>query len=168
MGVSLGGSYGQTSSSATSTGQQNQQKTFSPGQSSLQDQLGTSLASSLAASTSGGLSPGVQAQQTQAADAINTTSSGLTDRVTKFLAQRGFGKSGKTGQATLQGELGRQGALAGNAANFAGVQQNANSGNLLAALNYALTNLGMSTTASGSSTGNTSGWGIAGGAGFGK
>jgi hypothetical protein len=99
--------------------------------------------------------------ETQAADQINKQSSGLTDRVNQFLAQRGFGKSGATGKATLQGELGRQAALGANTASFAGMQQNLNSQNLLAALNYAFTSLG--TNAFGKSTGESSGWDISGG-----
>jgi len=60
--------------------------------------------------------------------------------------------------------LGRQSALAGNEANFASIQQGVNSQNLLAALNYAFTSLGA--TASGKSTGSTSGFGISGGLGI--
>jgi len=163
MGLTLGGSSGGTTSS--STGNSTTNKTFSPGQSSLQDQLGSSLATNLKASDSGTMSPGVTAQKTQAADTINKTSSGLTDRVNQFLAARGFGKSGATGQATLQGELGRESQLAGNEANFAQVQQGVNSQNLLAALNYAFTQLGQ--TASGASTGDSSSWGVNAGVGLG-
>ena len=109
--------------------------------------------------------PGTVAQETQADDQINKTSSGLTDRVNAFLAQRGFGKSGATGTATLQGELGREGAI-GNEAATADAQQNTlNSTNLLAALNYAFTSLGSSS--SGASSGNSSGWGFGGGASIG-
>jgi hypothetical protein len=117
--------------------------------------LASLLQGDTSAAATGTLSPGVQAGETAAANQINTTSSGLTSRVNQFLAARGFGKSGQTGQATLQGELGRESQLGSNAANFAQVQQQANSGNLLASLNYALTNLGGTT--SGTSSGTSSG-----------
>jgi hypothetical protein len=117
----------------------------------------------LTAKDTGTLTPGTTAMETQAADQINKTSGGLTDRVNKFLAQRGFGKSGQTGKATLQGELGREAALGSNAATFAGQQQALNSQSLLAALNYAFTSLGQ--TAFGKSTGSSSQWGVSGGAG---
>jgi hypothetical protein len=159
MGLSMGGSTGGTSSSAT--GSSTTSNTYSPGQSSLQSQLGTSLSSDLTAKDTGTLTPGTTAMETQAADQINKTSSGLTDRVNQFLAQRGFGKSGQTGKATLQGELGREAALGSNAATFAGQQQALNSQSLLAALNYAFTSLGQ--TAFGTSTGNSSQWGVSGG-----
>lgn len=155
MGLSMGESSGGTTSSATGSSTQN--KTFSPGQTSLQKQIGTNLSSDLTAADAGTLTPGTTAMETQAADQINKTSSGLTDRVNQFLAQRGFGKSGQTGKATLQGELGREAALGSNAATFAGQQQALNSNNLLAALNYAFTTLGQ--TATGTSTGQSSGWG---------
>jgi hypothetical protein len=162
MGASFGGqsSQEQATTSGTSTG--TAAKTFSPGQSSLQTQLGTSLSRNLTAADAGTLTPGTTAMETQAADQINKTSSGLTDRVNQFLAQRGFGKSGQTGKATLEGELGREAQLGTNAANFAGMQQGLNSQNLLAALNYAFTSLGQTTagTTSGtySGTGSQFGW----------
>lgn len=110
------------------------------------------------------MAPGVVAQKTAAADTINKTSSGLMDRVNSFLAARGFGKSGATGSANLQGELGRESDLAGNEANFANVQQNVNGQNLLASLNYALTSLGSSggTSSSGSSSGSNFGASVSG------
>lgn len=164
MGASLGGSYGSTSSQATSSSNLN--KTFSAPQTLVQNQLGGNLSNDLAAANQGTLSPGVTAQKTQAADSINTEAGGLQDRVTKFLAARGFGKSGETGKATLQGELGRQAALGNNEANFAGQQNTLNQANLLAALNYAFNSLGQSAT--GSTSGDSSGWGISAGVGVGK
>jgi hypothetical protein len=156
MGMSLGGAYGQTNQSAT--GSSNQSNTYAQPQTSLQTQLGTSLSKNLASADAGTLSPGTAAMKTSAADQINKTSSGLTDRVNSFLAQRGFGSSGMTGKTTLEGELGRESALGQNEANFAGMQQGLNAQNLLAALNYAFTSLGSS--AFGQSTGNTSQWGV--------
>ena len=155
MGLSFGGGSSQSATNQTAT----QNKTFSPGQTSLQDQLGKSLSSVLTASDTGTLSPGVTAQKTQAADNINKTAGGLTDRVNSFLAARGFGKSGATGKATLQGELGRESQLAGNEANFAQVQQNVNGQNLLASLNYALTSLGQTGTQAGTASGSGFNWG---------
>jgi hypothetical protein len=159
MGLSLGGSYGSSNQSAT--GSSTQANTYSPGQTTLQSQLGSNLSTSLSDANAGVMTPGVTAMKTAAADTINKTSGGLMDRVNSFLAARGFGKSGQTGQAALQGELGRESQLAGNEANFAQVQQGVNSQNLLASLNYALTSMGL--TASGASTGSSSGWGVAGG-----
>lgn len=156
MGLSLGGAYGATTSQ--STGQSTTANSYAPGQTGLQGDLGKSLSTDLAAKDAGTLSPGTTALKTQAADSINKTSGGLTDRVTQFLAQRGFGKSGATGQASLQGELGRESALGNNEATFAGQQQNLNSQNLLAALNYAFTSLGSS--AQGASTGSGTSWGV--------
>jgi hypothetical protein len=164
MGLSLGGSYGSTNQSATSSS--NLSNKYGAGQTQVQDQLGTNLSSDLAASASGAETPGVVAQKTAAADTINKTSGGTLDRISAALAARGFGKSGTTGKATLQTELGRQANLAGNEANFAQVQQGVNAQNLMAALNYAFQSMGQ--TASGTSTGSTSGFSVGGGAGFGS
>lgn len=59
-------------------------------------------------------------------------------------------------------ELGRQADLANNNANFAKVQQDSNSTNLLAALNYALTGLGTTGASTSNGTGSGSGfnWGV--------
>jgi hypothetical protein len=103
----------------------------------------------------------VAAEKEASAGAINTTSAGTLDRTNAFLASRGFGKSGATGKAALSTELGRQSSLAGNEANYAQVQQNLNSTNLMAALNYAFTALGQ--TSAGTSTGKSSQWGVGGG-----
>lgn len=159
MGMSLGGSYGSSNQSATGTS--TTANTYAPGQQGVQTQLGQALGQNLVASQTGALSPGVQAQKTASAGAINKTAGGTLDRVNSFLAARGFGKSGDTGKAALQSELGRQSELAGNEANYAAVQQGLNSTNLMAALNYAFTALGQ--TAAGTSTGKSSGWGISGG-----
>ena len=156
MGLSLGGSVGGTSSS--STGSSNQSNTYSAPQTAVQNAAGSTLSSDLADASAGTLTPGTTAEETTAADQINQTSSGLTGRVNQFLAQRGFGASGQTGEATLQGELGRERNLGTNAANFAGQQNTMNNSNLLAALNYAFTSLGSS--ASGASSGSGSSWGL--------
>jgi hypothetical protein len=161
MGLDIGGSLGGTKSS--STGSSTESKTFDPTQQATQGVIGTTLQQDLAAGNTGSLSPGTQAMETTSADQINKTSKAGTDRVQQMLASRGLGQSGQSGQATLQGELARESALGTNTANYAGMQQQMNSQNLLAALNYAFTSLG--STASGQSTGQSSQWGISGGAG---
>jgi len=163
VGLSLGGSTSSGSSNATNS--TTQSNTYSPGQTSLQNQLGSSLSSGLTAATNGTMSPGVAAQETASADQINKTSAGTGSRISQFLAARGFGKSGATGSAGLQTELARQSSLAGNNANFAQVQQGVNSQNLLSSLNYALTSMGM--TGSGSASGSSSGTSFGAGATFG-
>jgi hypothetical protein len=159
MGLSLGGSMGGTSSS--STGSSTTNNTYSPDQAKLQSTTGSTLQNDLAAANGGVLSPGTQAMETQASDQINKTAKAGLDQTDQALAARGFGKSGQTGQATLQSELARESAQGNNAASFAGQQQQINSTNLLTALNYAFTSLGSS--ASGSSSGKGSSWGIGGG-----
>lgn len=151
----MGLSYGQTSGATTGATSSATSGTYSPTQTGVQNQTGNLLSQDLSASANGALSPGTVAQETSADDQINTTDAGLTGRVNQFLAQRGFGPSGQTGQATLQGELGREGAI-GNEAATADAQQNSmNSTNLLAALNYAFTSLGSSSA--GASSGTSSG-----------
>ena len=77
-------------------------------------------------------------------------------------AARGFGKSGQTGQAAVQGvELGRENQIGTNTADAYASQNNLNTSNLLAALNYAFTSLGSSAT--GTSSGSSSQWGVSGG-----
>jgi hypothetical protein len=156
MGLSLGGSMGGTTSS--STGSSTQAKTFDPTQDYTRGVIGTTLQNNLAAANAGTLTPGTQAMQTSSANQINQTAKAGTDRVQQMLASRGLGQSGQTGQATLQGELARESTLGANTANYAGMQQQMNSQNLLAALNYAFTSLG--STASGASTGQSSQWGL--------
>jgi hypothetical protein len=163
MGLSYGQSSGQTSSSGTTASTGSQQNVYAPGQTALRGQVGGTLSQDLTAANAGTLSPGVTAMETNAADQINKTSSGLTDRVNQFLAQRGLGKSGQTGKATLEGELGRESQLGTNAATFAGQQTNLNQQNLLAALNYAFSSLGSNVN----QTGTTSGTGTSKGTSFG-
>jgi hypothetical protein len=161
MGLSLGGSAGGTTSS--STGSSQQANVYNPTQQTTQGMAATQLQNALSAQGAGTLTPGVQAMETTSADQINKTAAGTTSRVNQMLAARGLGQSGQTGQATLQGELARESALGSNTAQYAGMQSQMNSQNLLAALNYAFTSLG--STASGTSTGKSSGWGVGGGVG---
>jgi hypothetical protein len=122
------------------------------------------LSQDLAAASGGVLTPGNTASLTAADDATNKTDTGLTSRVNQFLAQRGFGQSGQTGQTTLQGELGRESQIGTNQAGALVNQGNQNSNNLLAALNYAFTSLGSS--AAGNTSGYGSSYGVGAGAGF--
>src|ERR1039458_5307095 len=110
VGVSGGAATGGTSS--TTSGTNTEQNTYSAGQTSLQDMLSKMFAQFfLPGLTSGAISPNVQAMQTAGADQINKTSAGLGDRMQKFVAQRGFGKSGTSGKVALSGELSRESAL---------------------------------------------------------
>ena len=156
MGLSLGGASSNTNSSSTGTSA----NTYSPTQSGVQNQAGSNLMSDLTAAQSGTLTPGTQAEATSIADAINQTSAAGGSRIQQFLAGRGFGSSGQTGQADLQSELARESAQGANTANYAGQQNQMNSNNLLAALNYAFTSLGSSGASFGSSSGSAFGGGL--------
>jgi hypothetical protein len=156
MGLSLGGSMGGTSSSSTGSSATNNK--YSQDQLNLQSTTGSTLQNDLAAANGGVLSPGTLAMETQTSDQINKTAKAGSATVDQNLAAKGFGKSGQTGQADLQSELARESAQGNNAATFAGQQQQMNSQNLLAALNYAFTSLGSSS--SGSSSGTGSSWGV--------
>lgn len=162
MGFSLGGSYGSTSSNSQSN--QSQANTYSEGQKDLQDSLAKAFQSFLPGVTGGGTTPNVAAVQTQNADTINKSYGGLGDRMTRFLASRGFGSSGETGKVALQTELGRQGALAENNSAAAGLQLNQNSSWLQQALQFAFNQIGGSaaSTGSGSSSGFSLGAGVGG------
>jgi len=164
MGLSYGSQSGQTASNTS----QSTSGTYAPAQSAVQGQLGGTLSSDLSAASGGTLSPGVTAGETAADNEINQTSSGLTNRVTQMLAARGFGPSGTTGQATLQGELNRESQVGSEAGIAQGQQQSLNSNNLLAALNYAFTSLGSTGTGatSGTSSGSNFGAQVAGGISF--
>jgi len=106
--------------------------------------------------------------QTANANQINQNYSSMGDRMNKFLAARGFGKSGTTGKVQMQTELGRQGALATNASNAAGQQLQLDSGLLSDALAMAFANPGSTSTDTTRNIGATSGfgWGLGANAGF--
>lgn len=161
MGLSFGGSTGSTSSQSNSSGSQS--NLFSGLQTALQGQLGSTLSSDLSAAGTGQLSPGVTAGETAADDQINKTGSAALTRTQQMLAARGFGSSGTTGQATLQSGLNTAAGIGNEAGVAQGQQQNLNQANLLSALNYAFTSLGSSAT--GASTGSSSGSALALGAG---
>lgn len=159
MGFSLGGSYG--SSSSKSAGTSSTSNTYTPGQSALQDALMSAFSRLLPGVASGQIGPNVTAMQTQNADTINKSYSAMGDKMNRYLAARGFGQSGQVGKAALETELGRQGALAQNNSNAAGMQLNFDqallSDSLLAAFNK------VGDTSVGNSTGSSSGWGVGGG-----
>ena len=156
MGLSLGGSYGSSDSKSTGTSA----NTYTPGQSDLQTTLTKAISTMLPGVTSGGISPNVQAMQTQNANTINKTDTGLASRMQKFLSQRGFGQSGESGKVALQSELGRESDLAANNSGAAATQVSQNNGWLSTALNAAFNAIG----GSGSSTGSSSGFQVGGGA----
>ena len=160
MGFSMGGSSQKSQQQQTSSG--TTANTYSPDQTTLQTTLAGGLGNLLSGVFSGSTSPDVTAMKTASADTINKNYSSLGDRINRFLAARGFGKSGTAGQNALQTELSRQGDLATNESNFAGLQLQQNAQSLLAALNFALTPMGTSTNSSQFGSGSSSGsnWGF--------
>ena len=143
---------------SAATGSSTQSQTYDPTQKATQGAIGTTTQTNLARANAGTLTPGVQAQETSSANSINKMAAAGADKASQALAARGLGKSGMTGQSTLQNELAREAAQGANTASYAGMQDQMNSQNLLAALNYAFTSLGSS--ASGSSTGKSSQFGL--------
>ena len=159
MGLQLGGlglSGGATENSNSSTASKT--STYSGLQNSLQASLASVLEQLMPSVGSGTLSPNVQATETANANQINQNYSSLGDRMTKFLASRGFGKSGTTGKVAEQNELARQGALATNASNAAGTQLGLDQSYLSDALGFAFANPGYFST--GSSSGSSFGVGV--------
>jgi hypothetical protein len=130
----LGGSKSARTGTSSST------STSTPGYTPLQSTAQGSIWSTLSNLLGGSASPEITSMQTQAANQINQNYSGLGDRMNRFLAARGFGKSGKVGQLQEQNELSRQGALAGNASNFANTALNEQNTALSDALSFAFTN----------------------------
>jgi hypothetical protein len=162
--LSFGGTQQSSAAQSTSTGNAATTPTYNSFQTTLQSLLSNVMGTLLPSVASGGVSPNVQATETASADQINKSYSSLGDRMTKFLAARGFGQSGKSGQVQLQTELGRQGALAGNASAAAGQQLNLDTNYLSDALAFAFANPGSmatgTTTGSGTQSGSGSGWGF--------
>ena len=152
MGLNFGGTKQAANSNSS------QSNTYTEGQSSIQDMLAKAFSAMMPGVTGGGITPNVAAVQTAGADQINKTSAGLGDRMNRFLAARGFGQSGDSGKVALNTELGRESALGANASAASGLQLQQNNGWLSDALNFAFSKIGG--TASGSSTGNSSGWGV--------
>lgn len=167
MGLSFGGSTGGTSSSSSSNSSGTNQSIFSPGQSSLQSMLGQFFQSLIPSLSSGSPSTITQAATTQTADQINKNFAAEGNTLQQQLAARGFGPSGLSGQTTLQTELAREGAQAGNLEAGANSQIQQNQSSLLDALNYAFTSLGSTASAAGTTKGSSSGWGVGAGVGVG-
>lgn len=165
VGINASGGETAGSTTGTSTGSTADTKTptYTGDQSGLQALLSKVFSSLLPAAADGGISPNVQATETAANDQINKSSSTMGDRMNRFLAQRGFGKSGSTGKAALSTELGRESALGANASAAAGQQLQQNNTSLADALQFAFTNPGSQAT--GTSTGTTAG--TSSGSGFG-
>jgi hypothetical protein len=157
LGISGGSQSGNTSSNGTTS------TTYSPLQAGLQSLLGSAFSGLIPSLATGAPNPNVTAMQTQSADSINQTAGGLTDRMTRFLASRGFGQSGQTGKVALAGELGRESSLASNNSNFATTALNYGSNLLTQALGYAFNGMGQTQAQTGTSSG--SGWGVGGGLG---
>lgn len=105
---------------------------------------------------------------------VNQNYSGLADRVNQKFLTTGGGKSGKSGQAVLQGELGRAGDLSD--VDMQAQQQAATLPLTAAQLAEAFLGINMgsnttgsqtgTTTQSGTSSGEESGWGIGASAGW--
>src|SRR5262249_50878371 len=122
LGAALGaliGGFGNSQSARTSTSNSTSTSTSRPSYSVDQTAAQGTLWQRLQSLVQGSSSPDVRALQTQSADQINQGYVGLGDRMNRFLAARGFGKSGQAGSTALKTELGRQGTLANNSANFA-------------------------------------------------
>lgn len=123
MGFSLGGNSSSSSNTANTAqnvnksenGSASTQYQYSPEQSGLQSNLMQVLTQLI---TGGGSSPQVTQAQNASASQINSTYAAAGDRTNRFLAQRGFAKSGQAGDVALKTELGRQGALAQNSAAY--------------------------------------------------
>ena len=158
----LGAGY--QSASQKESGNKTDTKAFSPGQTGLQESLMAFLQSMIPGIAGGGLTPNVAAMKTASADAINKESTGIGDRMNRFLAARGLGKSGQCGKVALETELGRQGALASNESKYAGLQLDQNNTMLADALKAAFESMGLSQNYA--SAGSGSGWGLTGKLGY--
>jgi hypothetical protein len=167
MGFSFGGSGGSstTTSSQNTSGTSTATKNYSADQQNLQSQLLQTLNGLI---TSPANNPQIQASQTASADQINGQYSSMGDRLNQYLAQRGFGQSGQAGQAALQTELGRQGALAQNSATYGQAGLNLMTTGLQDALAAAYNPASQTTVSDSSTTGkqNTSNYQLSGGVKF--
>jgi hypothetical protein len=106
----------------------------------------------------------VQPARMAARDQVNKTYTGLADRVRQQFLTTGGGRSGKAGQAELEGELGRSGALT-DVDNTAAVQASqlpltaAGLAEQFLGIDLGQTSSGNQTTTA-SGTGSESGWGV--------
>jgi hypothetical protein len=165
MGLSLGGSMGGSSSQSTANSAGTTANTYSPGQSALQTALLSAFSSIIPGMSTGALSPNVAAAATGSANAINQTGASTLQRVNQFLASRGMGGSGQSGQADLATSLNTASNLGANQSAAAGQQLGLTSGYLTDALGAAFNPSGQTTSNSGSTKGSGSSYGFGVGAG---
>jgi hypothetical protein len=102
------------------------------------------------------------------AAAINQGYQGVGERINRFLAARGMGKSGATGTAALQTELGRQGSLAQNLGAASGQQLGFDENLLSDALQFAFATPGQKTIGTDTTSGSQFGMGAGMSGGIGK
>lgn len=167
MGLNFGGSSSKSTANQSTSGSTSD--TYSQPQSALQSMLLSAFSSLVPGMTTGQLSPNVAAAATGSADAINKTGTATGTKIQQFLASRGFGGSGQSGQAELANQLQTSSNLAGNESAAAGQQLNLTSGYLSDALNAAFKNNGTTTNSTGNTnqSGSASNWGASGSLAFG-
>jgi len=151
MGLNFGGTSTNSTASGSTAG------TYSPAQSSLQNSLMQALSQLLPATANGSVSPNVANMETANASQINQQYNGMGDQMNRYLAARGFGQSGQTGQAAEQTNLAREGALASNTSAASGQQLGLDSTLLSDSLSAAFQQIG--NTSQGTTAGSSSGWG---------
>lgn len=162
---------GNTSGTSATSGSSNTQgstaNTYSLAQGNLQNQLMQAFTQMLGGVQNGGISPNVQAMETGNANQINQNYQSVGDQMNRYLAARGFGKSGSVGKAAEQTELSREGALGTNASNAAGTQLSFDQSLLSDSLAASFASMGTSGSASSSSNNYTATTGHTGSAGAG-
>lgn len=161
----LSGGYSSSSTSGSTTGQTSgtTSRTLTPFQTQLQAPVYAQIMQQLQDP-----SAGVEPFRVAARNKVNANYTGLADSLRQQFFSTGGGGSGKYGQAVLQGDLARRGALSNvdqqaqesAAANQINWQQLAQG---LLGMNFGSTSSGSS---SGTSQGDTSGFGINGGVGY--
>ncbi len=167
VGYSTGGQTHTNDSTTTASSSGSTANTYSGGQLSLQDQLMQAFSQMLGGVSNGGLSPNVQAMETGNANQINQNYQSVGDQMNRYLAARGFGKSGSVGKAAEQTALSREGALGTNASNAAGTQLSFDQSLLSDSLAASFASMGTSGSASSSSNNYTATTGHTGSAGAG-
>lgn len=118
--------------------------TWSPDQQGIQGDLFSWLKQQMSGS---GPAP-MTAERNAATGTINSNYGDATARMNNALTSRGFGESGKVGTNLQKIELGRQGALAGNEAKFADLEQQQKNFVTNAGMKYAFQNPGQTSTGS--------------------
>lgn len=160
MGYAMGSStQNDTLTNATQNSAGSNTNSYSTAQSSLQNQLMQAFASMLPATANGGLSPNVQNMETANANQINENSQSVGTQMNRYLAARGFGKSGTMGEAAEQTQLGRASALGANASAASGTQLSFDQSLLSDSLAAAFTSMGSTATANSQNYSNVYGTG---------